>query len=34
MSEAVGLRPDGEFGRGQGALNRLDELMMWNRLPR
>ena len=30
MSEAVDLTPDGEVGRGQGALNGDDELVMWD----
>ena len=34
MSEAVGLTPDGELGGGQGALNGIDQLMMWYRDPR
>lgn len=34
MSEAVGLARNGEPGRCQGPLNGLDELMMWDRLPR
>ncbi len=34
VSEAVRLRADGQLGGGERALDGLDELMMWNRLPR
>lgn len=33
MSEAVGFAPDGEGGRCQCALNGLNELAVWDRLP-
>lgn len=34
MSQAVGFTPDGELGGAQGPLNRLNELMMRDGLPR
>jgi hypothetical protein len=34
VSEAVGLTPDGEVGSSQGALDGIDQLMMWDGVPR
>jgi len=34
MCEAMGLGSDGEVGRGECALDGLDELMVWDRCPR
>ena len=34
MGETVSLRADTEVGGPEGALDSLNELMMWNRCPR
>ena len=34
MRQGVRLRADGQLGGGERALDGLDELMMWDRLPR